>query len=176
MFRRNFRRSGFRRPKAPTKWHREFNNVTLADATNNETVILDVSDYNANAALSPGGVTVLRVIIEGTITAFSTDASPDPWRLTAGLFVLDRDQAVFSVESSQNLIDERVLRLGTWSGMQVPAADTSGMQFQRIEWDITQRVRLKDQELRFCSRLSQTGGTSFTLSLVSSVLLRGDTN
>lgn len=174
MFRRNFRTRFTRRPKAPTKWHREFNQLTTTNA-NDEVRILEVGDYNGNAALSPGGVTVLRTIVDFSVL-INGATGLDNALLTWCLAVLDRDQAAFNPQTSQNLIDERVLDVGSiaWSSPG-GASLTAFSPLAHFRIDCKQRVRLKDQELCFIVRAAGVDSVC-TFNIFSSVLLRGDTN
>lgn len=174
---RRFRRAMGRRPRAPMHWHREAFADLIPVATNTDVTLLEVGDYNANAALSPSGVTLIRTIVDVTLNSIGDASAATPSIVEWMLWVADRDQATINPATSQNLIDERVLDHGS-VGIWFPDSNqTTGVNapFVMPHWrlDTKQRVRLHDQEVRLTFR-SVAGAAPITAFVHTSLLLRGD--
>lgn len=172
---RRFRRSGFRRgAKAPTHWHRERNLATLTTGTNVETILLDVTDYNANTALSPSGVTVVRTLVDIAWVPGPGSAGGQAI-IDWALWVLDQDEVNLNPTTSQNLIDERVLDHGG-VGILVGGTTLDTLIYSQARFfiDCKQKVRLKDSKVALAIRAVH-GFATLQAIVHSSVLLRGDT-
>lgn len=179
-----------RRPKVkrPTKWTSVV--IDTLSTTGNDTVpaeasIVVAADYGSNTALSPSGVSCIRVV--GTIqpiytmgSAF-TAASTRIWSAAWGIAHIDSDEAStgFDPHTAQNLIDERWLLTGM-IGTSVRTETVEGivqLYAPPIPVDIRQRVRLRDSGISIF--VSQTGVASSAAAQISwectfRALLQGD--
>jgi len=190
MARRRFR--SFRRVGRKMRPHWVANQFSSAFDVNTSTtvanVIISVPDYQGNNALSPTGVTLLRVVgsMAFTLARGGDNDFEIPLRWYAGLLIQDKDvPAGVSPDTTQDLIDERWLWYSGARAGYISSAGTGvgvGLTFGEFgtHIDVKQKARLRDQEVQFVIAVNTGGATGADTMILDfwagfRALLVGDT-
>lgn len=172
---RRFRRR-FTGRKANYHWCRKLQTIADLRAGSNTVDLLQPSDYNSNTALSPSGVTVVRVVVDFAWQYSSSNSAQDLSVLHWMLWECDADAANLAV-ATQNLTDERILSCGTSTFQASSSAGVWTNQFEgpHRHIDTKVKVKLKDSDLRLSFTETGWDAGAIPCFIISSVLLRGDT-
>jgi len=160
----------FRRRRQSARWTAQlFDRTSVVTGTENQSIIVDVTDYASNTNIEPDGPILARV--RGFLTLVPQVSS---WTFFCGLFVVDRDSPGGSYDpiNFQNLVDEEPL---WWWSYSVGIASASfPIQPVQIELDIKAKRRLKDSDLILAWNSTGTAGAAALLTGTFRALMTGN--
>lgn len=137
--------------------------------------LLVASDYGSNTQLSSSGCTMVRCV--GQMSLYSgSGAVAGIYRWFAGVVTIDDDEPAFDISSLTNLVREPILatNLGGWTIE--GATPVYNMIHEVWRWDITRKVRLKDNGISLMLKNSSASPGNITINMISRTLVKGDTN
>lgn len=148
MNRRFFRRRVTTRAKRNYHWHRELITASgIAANTTGTQNIIEAADYSNNAALSPSGVTLYRVVLDVDFMTSSATPAAGQSNGTWGISAADTDVAAFTPGDAVAIIDERWLALGSWNVQLYTAVGDAPSYHLHVDTRV--RVKLQDTSIRF---------------------------
>lgn len=177
---RSRRRFSRMRNKRKYHWHAEQAEAALGAGSVTTLNLLEPADYASNAALSPSGVTLYRIILKGSLACLAPIGASRLGVVRWMIVAVDKDVAPLGGVDATTLTDERVLACGTQLGghtvIGTPTTDVVVPVVRPFEVDTRVRVKLQDTDIKLVfETVDISGSIAWEFAVVARLLVVGDT-